>query len=102
MFTIQDKTARRRLDVQEEALLAIAKRLDDYGESLGALQTPVRDLTMEWEDWFEKFRNLYSRIAKRQDREAGAEKAEAPEPNGALPPDVNPLALQLLQGKDDS
>jgi len=102
VFNIRDKTAREQLRRQQDALLEMAKRLDDYGASLEELQKPVRDLQMEWEDWFEKFRNLYSRIAKRQERAAVEEKAEPSEANGALPADINPLALQLLQGKGES
>lgn len=61
---------------------------------LADLEKPVRDLEMEWQDWFEKFRNLYARITRRIER---AEKTETTEANGEDP--VNPLAMRLLHGR---
>ena len=57
------------------------------------LEKPVRDIRMEWEDWFEKFRNLYGRLNKRRQRD----EADPPEQTQAAEPRVtNPLALRLM------
>jgi len=75
-----------------ELLLAVRRLEVDVEE----LQKDRSRLEMEWEDWFEKFRNLYARINKRHQRE-DAETVETP----AVQP-MSPMALRLLnqgQGK---
>lgn len=64
----------------------------DLRNALGDLEKRVRDVEMEWEDWFEKFRNLYARITRRQQREAAEPKENGLEPQ----PSMNPLAAELL------
>ena len=87
-----------RLEVLEGLIAECRRDIED-------MRKPIRDLEMEWEDWFEKFRNLYGRITKRQQRAAEEEEAEpAPDtqiatPVGMIPADVNPLALNLLRGQ---
>ena len=85
-----------RQDVRLDGLVAecegLRSRLTAVESDVRGLVTPVRDLTMEWEDWFEKFRNLYGRISKRQQRENGTEQ----EPKDAGGP-MNPAAAALLQ-----
>ena len=82
---------KRRTD--DERVARLEERISVLEARLGELERPVRDIQMEWEDWFEKFRNLYARITKRQQREkeatGEAEKDDQP---------YNPLALSLLQG----
>ena len=98
---MKDRTAREqvaRLDVQ---VALLQERLEKFGsqiEALGARQDdvekPLRDLQMEWEDWFEKFRNLYARINKRRQRE---EAEPEQEPDSPSPRAINPLAQRLLR-----
>lgn len=68
-------------------------RLDEVIATVAQMQQDVRTIQMEWEDWFEKFRNLYARINKRVQRESAAS-----QPNGAdkTQPPMNPLAARLL------
>jgi len=69
----------------------LVQRLDEQAALIAGLQKAVRDLEVEWEDYFEKFRNLYARINKRRQREATeAEEASAPVQG------INPLAQRLL------
>ncbi len=95
---MRDKTAREQLADHQVQLASVKKHLAELTTGLADLAKPVRDLEMEWEDWFHKFRNLLARLNKREERETVA-KVEAAEPPGvALPTDMNPLALQLLKG----
>lgn len=77
---------KRRATEQE-----LSRRQDELLAQITALEKTVRDLTMEWEDWYEKFRNLYARISRRQQRE---DSAKEPEANGDGP--MNPAAARLL------
>lgn len=70
-----------RVGLLEEAIDRLQRDLED-------LKKPVRDMEMEWESWFDKFRNLYARHSRRAEREAAAETPEtAP---------TNPAALRIL------
>lgn len=83
-----------RQDVRLDGLVAecegLRSRLTAVESDVQGLVTPVRDLTMEWEDWFEKFRNLYGRITKRQERETKAELTPEAD-NGPMSPAAEAL-----------
>ena len=95
---IRESTVAKRLRDIEDEVAGLGAQLSDLDEAIRDLRKPVKDIVVEWDDYYEKFRALYARIAKRQERAEKAEKAEAVEPNGAVPGDINPLALELLKG----
>lgn len=99
---IRAKTVREQVERQDSRIRKLEHLVGDLNDRLIGTEKPLKDILVEWDDYYEKFRNLYARIAKRQQREAEAEKAEPETANGAFPSDINPLALQLLQGKDES
>lgn len=87
----------RRLDELERRLGNHERAVKALGDSVDEMAKPIRDIEMEWEDWFEKFRNLYARISRRQQREAKESEVEQPAGDAhGLPPDANPAALKLL------
>jgi len=90
-FTRTDSRQDDRLAAVQGECEALRSRLTDLESEVRGLVTPVRDLTMEWEDWFEKFRNLYGRISKRQEREKVSENGEAPDTP------MSPAAAALLR-----
>lgn len=102
----QKRTGARQVEDLGEQVAGLKKRLDtlsslmmDISNRLGDLERPVRELQLEWEDNFEKFRNLYGRITKRIKREE--EEAEEPPAVAALsaggvPADINPAAARIL------
>lgn len=45
------------------------KRISDLEETVKKLQDDYAGLDSEWTDWYEKFRLLHMRLAKRQERE---------------------------------
>jgi len=98
---MRDRTAREqveRLDRELRSLEEVAARLRGRVDEMELTESRLREIEVEWADTFEKFRNLYARISKR------IERAEPPpaEPNGSLPHDINPLALNLLKRGVDS
>lgn len=113
---MKDATARQQLadhdiafrDVRSklEKLVGRADALHDHlrglDDKLEELARPVRDLEMEWQDYFEKFRNLYSRLSRRSEREAEPSKTREEAGANGLPSDMNPLAAALLrQGRPE-
>jgi hypothetical protein len=53
------------------------------GERVAQLEKQVKALTLEWDEWYDKYRRLYARIAKRQERDEAVEpesREDAPEP----------------------
>lgn len=100
-------TGRRRVEDLERRLEKLEATQDGSTGAFSSLQvrlveleTPVRELQAEWEDMFEKFRNLYGRITKRIKREQ-EEQQEEPEVvapiTPGIPADINPLAERLLR-----
>lgn len=88
------KTTPEQEGPRAEEFDELVTRVMQLEGQLADLEKPVRDLEMEWQDWFEKFRNLYARITRRIERE---QKTEPSEPNGAEA--MNPLAMRLLHGR---
>ena len=65
---------------------------------LDALEKRIETIDVEWSEWFDKFRRLYARLAKRvHDDEKRPEAPENPSNgrSGAAP--MNPLAAALLR-----
>lgn len=69
-------------------------------ERIASLESKLERIDYEWSDWYDKFRRLHARIARRQQREETAT-AEVPtngadlgDPNDT--PVTNPMALRLL------
>lgn len=90
----------RRLTELEEATRGSTGAFSSLQVRLVELETPVRELQAEWEDMFEKFRNLYGRITKRikREQEEQEEPAEVVAPTSpGIPADINPLAERLLR-----
>lgn len=54
------------------------------------LRREMRSVQVEWEDYFERFRNLLSRLSRRDRREAAKD-------DGPTEPPINPAAAALLQ-----
>jgi len=57
-------------------LADIAKRLDEFARRADKLEATVKQVDTEWSEWFDKFRRLYARIAKRQERDEESEAAD--------------------------
>jgi chromosome segregation ATPase len=60
-------------DSQE--LGAIARRLDELARRVEGAEKKVETLDVDWSEWYDKFRRLYARIAKRQERDEDAAQA---------------------------
>jgi len=70
----------------------LSERVDELSATVTGLLKRLDEIEVEWEGWYDKFRTLHSRLAKRQQREAeGADSAKA---NGNQP--INPAAARIL------
>lgn len=68
--------------------VTIPDRLNQLERQMITLRREMRSVQVEWEDYFERFRNLLSRLTKRDKRAAD---------NGAADPvPINPAAAALL------
>lgn len=56
---------------------------EDLTARLERLEREWKAREIEWEEWYDKFRRLYARIAKRVERENTASTADGPRPNGS-------------------
>lgn len=57
---------------------AMRKRLDDLSERQDRLERIVKDLRLEWDEMYDKFRLLYARVSKRI-KDAANTEPEAPQ-----------------------
>ena len=48
---------------------AIARRIDQLERGHEKLVHQLTEIDVSWSEWFDKFRRLYARIAKRQERD---------------------------------
>jgi hypothetical protein len=72
-------------------------------ERIAALETRWRDIETEWNDWYEKFRILHLRLARRQKALEAAEQETLPltgSANGAEPATAAP-PLNVSPGMSD-
>lgn len=77
-----------RVDDLLRQVSALSSRLD-------SIEKKYDEIDVEWSSWFDKFRMLYQRLAKRESR---ARKDEPEPENGpARGLTENPLALKILQ-----
>lgn len=65
-------------------------------ERVESLEKRVDAIDLEWSEWFDKYRRLYARLAKRVHDEE--KKPDAPEGVDGVARTINPLAAALLRG----
>jgi succinate dehydrogenase/fumarate reductase-like Fe-S protein len=53
------------------------KQDPDVAPRVAELEKKVRDLEVEWMDWYDKYRRLYARLAKRESRANGKTDGDA-------------------------
>lgn len=83
------RAAQRDADKENPAEL-LAAQLAKVELRLSELETQLaelRHISTEWEDWYEKFKTLHARLARREQRDTPPPPVEAP---------MNPAALALL------
>jgi hypothetical protein len=56
----------------------------------------IRKITLEWEEWFDKFRRLYARLAKRVSDDHGSETGSQGSDPHSAPPASGSAALPSL------
>jgi len=76
-------------------------QLADIERRLEALERRWKEVDVEWSGWFDKYRRLYARIAKREQREAETPEDDPqgtffPRPGGRPPLQMNPIAQRML------
>lgn len=76
-----------------------SQRVEALEARMRALEKVQSEIEVEWNGWFDKFRRLYARLAKRVS-DANKEVVEDSEGAGNAAPGLtrNPLAQQLLRG----
>lgn len=73
---------------------------------LEVVEKRLKALDVEWDEWYDKYRRLYARLAKRVAHDEKAAEDAPGSTNGKAPfPPLNPLAARLLRplgevGKD--
>ena len=77
--------------------------MPDVEARLSALEKRVDEIDVQWSEWYDKYRRLYARLAKRVHDDAAREEAAPTPQNGAsrlgnMGRPMNPLAAQLLRG----
>ena len=61
----------------------------------------LKEIEVEWEGWFDKYRRLYARISKRVQRQRDEEPPADSEAPAAAPRALgNPIAAAILRGHD--
>lgn len=61
------------------------------------LERKVKELEIEWEGWYDKYRRLYARLSKREERAHAAPDEPVETARGGGSPHItNPAALRLL------
>lgn len=86
----RDADLEAKLEALERRLAALEELLEKRNDQL----------ELEWSEWFDKFRRLYARLAKRVERSQNDDQqsdrgGDAPPP---APGVTNPLALAILRG----
>lgn len=77
-----------------EAVVRLEKRLQ-------ALEERWLEIDVQWSEWYDKYRRLYARLAKRVSDERKKEQPEKSDSSNSSQPYVrirNPLAAQLIRG----
>jgi len=81
---------------------SVELRLSELERSIESLERRWKKVDVEWSEWFDKYRRLYARISKRQQRD---EKTSEDAPQGTIFPRAggngstdNPLAQRILKG----
>jgi hypothetical protein len=62
--------------VNGQELGALARRLDELARRVEGHDKKITELDVDWSEWFDKFRRLYARIAKRQERDEHEREAD--------------------------
>jgi len=72
-------------------ILALRQDVDELRKEWAVVQD-------EWQDWFDRFKRLHARIARRQQRDEQAPSGEDTQPGGevgSLPSTLSPRAQQI-------
>lgn len=72
-------------------------RLARLEEDLAATKRRMKEIEVEWDGWYDKYRRLYARLSKREER--AHETPDSPvEPRSPATPGqiTNPAAMRLL------
>lgn len=77
----------------------VVARLQALEARQTALEKEWKAVEVEWTEWFDKYRRLYGRIAKRAQREDAPESQNGPQGGSRLGVVTNPAAQALLYGR---
>lgn len=75
-------------------------QLSDLERRVAKLEGRWDEIEIEWSEWFDKFRRLYARLAKRvhdDDKRSGEAPTESPANGLHMGRSINPLAAALLR-----
>jgi hypothetical protein len=76
---------RKHAPMQEPELTpAMSKRLEELGDRMDRHERVLKDIRLEWDEMYDKFRLLYARVSKRIKDAANAE-PDAPESSQDAP-----------------
>lgn len=70
------------------------RQAKDLVERVEVLERRLKVVEADWDEWYDKFRHLYARLAKRMSRQEAEEAPNGPAPTRT----TNPLAARLLRG----
>ncbi len=62
---------------------SVEKPSEDTNARLERLEREWKSMMIEWEEWYDKFRRLYARIAKRAERATDADTVDGRSLNGS-------------------
>jgi len=66
-------------------------------QDVDAMRAEMRVMRDEWEDWFDRFKRLHARIARRQARDEQALEREAAQPGGESDQRISTLSPRAQQ-----
>jgi hypothetical protein len=66
-------------------------------QDVDAMKADMAKMRYEWEDWFERFKRLHARIARRQQRDEQAPSGEDTQPGGERGAPMSTLSPRAQQ-----
>lgn len=75
----------------------LVARLLDLEERTTRLERAVKGIDTDWSEWFDKFRRLYARIAKRQERDEDGAQSTEDAPETTIGQERHPRLLPRVQ-----